>query len=87
MTFLLRFSAATASLAVAAALTIGASQAQDLKEITVVVPNPSAINNFALHVAKAGGYLEEEGLSGARKGFSPSTVPRRYSLKAFVQSL
>jgi NitT/TauT family transport system substrate-binding protein len=63
MTFLLRFSAATASLAVAAALTIGASQAQDLKEITVVVPNPSAINNFALHVAKAGGYLEEEGLS------------------------
>src|SRR5690606_30168891 len=37
--------------------------AQDVKDITVVVPNPSAINNFPLFVAKGEGYFEEEGLN------------------------
>lgn len=37
--------------------------AQDVKDITIVVPNPSAINNFPLFVAKGEGYFEEEGLN------------------------
>ena len=35
----------------------GAAQAQDLKPLTVVVPNPSALNIFPLHVADAEGYF------------------------------
>lgn len=37
--------------------------AQEVKELTVVVPNPSAINIYALHVAVGEGYFAEEGLS------------------------
>lgn len=36
--------------------------AQDTKEITVILPNPSAINVFPLHVAIGEGYFEQEGL-------------------------
>lgn len=39
------------------------AQSQALTEITVVLPNPSAINNFPLHVAIGEGFFEEEGLS------------------------
>ncbi|MEO9335865.1 ABC transporter substrate-binding protein [Mesorhizobium sp. SB112] len=39
------------------------AQAQDLKDITVVVPNPSALNNFPLFVALGEGYLKDEGLN------------------------
>ena len=35
--------------------------AQDAK-VTIVVPNPSAINNFPLHVAIGEGYFKEQGL-------------------------
>ena len=35
--------------------------AQETK-VTIVVPNPSAINNFALHVAIGEGYFKEQGL-------------------------
>jgi NitT/TauT family transport system substrate-binding protein len=35
----------------------------EVKELTVVVPNPSAINNYPLHVAVGEGYFEDEGLS------------------------
>ncbi|MCM2503189.1 ABC transporter substrate-binding protein [Aureimonas altamirensis] len=46
-----------------AAMTLsGAAQAQDLTPLTVVVPNPSALNIFPLHVADAEGYFAEEGL-------------------------
>jgi NitT/TauT family transport system substrate-binding protein len=38
------------------------AHAQEAKQITVVVPNPSAINNFPLFVAKGEGYFKEEGL-------------------------
>ena len=57
--------AATAALALSiASLTgvAGAAYAQD-KNITIVVPNPSAINNFPLHVAIGEGYFEEAGLN------------------------
>ena len=36
--------------------------AQDLREITVVQPSPSAINSFPVFVAIGEGYFEEEGL-------------------------
>lgn len=58
-----------ASLAIAATLsaaplaaTTHEADAQDLTQITVAVPNPSAINNFPLFVAIGEGYFEEEGL-------------------------
>ena len=38
------------------------AQSGDLKEITVVIPNPSAINVFSLWTAIGEGYFEEEGL-------------------------
>lgn len=63
MRFALRLPTVAIGMAAVAGLMIGTAHAQDLKNITVVVPNPSAINNFALHVAIAEGYLEEEGLS------------------------
>jgi NitT/TauT family transport system substrate-binding protein len=49
----------------AALLAIGAISPAlaEVKELTVVVPNPSAINNYPLHVAVGEGYFEEEGLS------------------------
>jgi NitT/TauT family transport system substrate-binding protein len=54
-------------LCVAAGLALGqaaipAAQAQDMKEITVILPNPSAINVFPLHVAIGEGYFANEGL-------------------------
>ena len=39
-----------------------AALAQDSQAITIVVPNPSALNNFPLHVAIGEGYFEDEGL-------------------------
>ena len=36
--------------------------AQELKEITVIIPNPSALNVWPLHTAIGEGYMEEEGL-------------------------
>lgn len=40
----------------------GPAHAQGAKEITVILPNPSAINVFPLHVAIGEGYFEKEGL-------------------------
>jgi NitT/TauT family transport system substrate-binding protein len=56
------------ALAAAAALALAplgavTTQAQDLKEITVILPNPSALNVWPVHVAIGEGYMEEEGLS------------------------
>lgn len=39
------------------------AQAQDLTNVTIVIPNPSAINNFALYTAIGEGYFEDEGLN------------------------
>ncbi|MHA6728709.1 ABC transporter substrate-binding protein [Devosia sp. A369] len=39
------------------------AQAQDLTDVTIVIPNPSAINNFALYTALGEGYFEDEGLN------------------------
>lgn len=41
----------------------GSGSAQDLEEINVLLPNPSAINVFPLWVAIGEGYFEEEGLA------------------------
>lgn len=38
------------------------SASAETKELTIVVPNPSALNNFPLHVAVGEGYFEEEGI-------------------------
>ncbi|WP_062227430.1 ABC transporter substrate-binding protein [Aureimonas frigidaquae] len=46
----------------ASAALLGSAGAQELTPITVVVPNPSALNIFPLHVAEAEGYFAEEGL-------------------------
>ena len=49
----------------AAVLSLGLpipAQAQDLKEITVILPNPSALNVWSLHAAVGEGYMEQEGL-------------------------
>ncbi|VVT16671.1 ABC transporter substrate-binding protein [Rhizobium sp. EC-SD404] len=51
-----------ASLLVAAPLGLTTANAQDMMQLTVAVPNPSAINNFPLFVAMGEGYFEEEGL-------------------------
>jgi NitT/TauT family transport system substrate-binding protein len=42
---------------------LSAGLAQDLKEITFITPNPSALNIFPVWVAIGEGYFEEEGLS------------------------
>ena len=52
---------------VAAVLALGrpggpVAHAQDLKRITVILPNPSALNVFPMHVAIGEGYFAEEGL-------------------------
>ncbi|HEX2018204.1 MAG TPA: ABC transporter substrate-binding protein [Aurantimonas sp.] len=47
----------------ALALSSTAVLAQEPTAITVVVPNPSALNNFPLHNAIGEGYFEEEGLT------------------------
>ncbi|TKT77319.1 ABC transporter substrate-binding protein [Aquamicrobium sp. LC103] len=48
---------------VAIASIVGASAYAQEKNITIVVPNPSAINNFPLHVAIGEGYFKEQGLN------------------------
>jgi NitT/TauT family transport system substrate-binding protein len=56
--------AAAVGLAVGLALApTGMAQAQSAEEITVVIPNPSAINVFPMWVAIGEGYFEEEGLT------------------------
>ncbi len=40
----------------------GTAEAQDLQRITVVLPNPSALNVWPMHVAIGEGYMAEEGL-------------------------
>ncbi len=37
---------------------------QDLKPVTVILPNPSALNVYALHSAIGEGYMEEASLAG-----------------------
>jgi NitT/TauT family transport system substrate-binding protein len=44
------------------ALSNGPASAQDMKEVTVLLPNPSALNVWPMHVAVGEGYMEEEGL-------------------------
>ncbi|PWL16447.1 ABC transporter substrate-binding protein [Falsochrobactrum shanghaiense] len=44
-----------------AAFNAGAAVAET-RELTLVVPNPSALNNFPLHVAVGEGYFSDEGL-------------------------
>ena len=41
---------------------IGAANAQDLREVTFVQPSPSPINSFPVFVAIGEGYFEKEGL-------------------------
>lgn len=45
------------------ALLLGSTAASAQTAITIVVPNPSALNNFPLHNAIGEGYFEEEGLT------------------------
>lgn len=47
----------------ALALSSGAPMAQEPVALTIVVPNPSALNNFPLHNAIGEGYFEQEGLT------------------------
>lgn len=54
--------ALVAAAAFSAAFGLQTAAAQDLKEITVVLPNPSALNVWPMHVAIGEGYFEEEGL-------------------------
>jgi NitT/TauT family transport system substrate-binding protein len=54
---------ALAIAATPAALLPGETAAQDLQDITVVLPNPSAINVFPLWVAIGEGYMADEGLN------------------------
>jgi NitT/TauT family transport system substrate-binding protein len=46
-----------------APLAIHDADAQEMKDITVVLPNPSALNVWPLHVAIGEGYMKEEGLN------------------------
>lgn len=46
----------------ALAVTAASGAWAETSELTVVFPNPSAINNYPLHVAIGEGYFEEEGL-------------------------
>jgi len=41
---------------------IAPAEAQDVREITVILPNPSALNVWSLHAAIGEGYMEQEGL-------------------------
>src|SRR5687767_2026357 len=45
-----------------APMAVETTGAQDLEEITVVLPNPSALNVWPLWTAIGEGYMEEEGL-------------------------
>jgi len=51
-----------ATLVAAAALAVGDARAQ-MKEVTFVQPNPSAINSFPVFVAIGEGYFKDEGLN------------------------
>lgn len=53
---------ALAAFALAVGTMLGTASAQE-QNITIVVPNPSAINNFPMHVAIGEGYFEELGLN------------------------
>lgn len=44
---------------------VGGALAQELREITVVLPHPGAIGQFPMHVAIGEGYFAEEGLKVA----------------------
>ncbi len=48
--------------AVGLALAFGGPAAAQTTELTLVLPNPSALNNFPLHVAVGEGYFAEEGI-------------------------
>jgi NitT/TauT family transport system substrate-binding protein len=52
----------TAVCVLASVLSLSPVQAQELKEITVILPNPSALNVWPMHVAVGEGYMEAEGL-------------------------
>ncbi|WP_235897598.1 ABC transporter substrate-binding protein [Neoaquamicrobium microcysteis] len=58
-----RIAMATFALAVTCSLGVAHTASAQEKNITVVVPNPSAINNFPMHVAIGEGYFEELGLN------------------------
>ena len=45
------------------AMSVFTPASAEVKELTIVVPNPSAINVYPLHVAVGEGYFEQEGLS------------------------
>lgn len=53
---------ATGLIMLGAALFSAGSQAQDLREITVVLPHPGAIGHYPMHVAICEGYFAKEGL-------------------------
>lgn len=44
------------------ALPASTVHAQDLKEITVIIPNPSALNMWPMYVAMGEGYMADEGI-------------------------
>ncbi|MDO5604486.1 MAG: ABC transporter substrate-binding protein [Paracoccus sp. (in: a-proteobacteria)] len=52
-----------ASLGLALAIATGSGTWAETKDLTVVFPNPSAINNYPLHVAIQEGYFKDEGLN------------------------
>jgi NitT/TauT family transport system substrate-binding protein len=52
----------TILVAAAAACAGVAAEAQELKPVTVILPNPSALNVFPMHVAIGEGYFTDEGL-------------------------
>ena len=59
-------------------LEVDTADAQEVKDITVVLPNPSALNVWPLHVAIGEGYMQEEGLNvtvQAVDGSSQCTAP------------
>ncbi|BCP52211.1 ABC transporter substrate-binding protein [Kaistia sp. 32K] len=57
-----RFGAICLAAAMAAATVIGSASAQELREITVVLPHPGAIGQYPMHVAIGEGYFANEGL-------------------------
>lgn len=58
----IRAAAALAALTLAP-LAMSGAVAQEMKDVTVILPNPSALNVYALHSAIGEGYMAEEGLN------------------------